>query len=72
MFGFAGLGIIITIAIVAYFVLTNSYPPQEDPTSLLVAFAVLCPPSFLSVPFIDAETGTEHGELLTKSEILQQ
>jgi FtsH-binding integral membrane protein len=56
----AGLGLIITVVLVAYLVLTDSYrnPPHELSTPLLVAFLVLCPPSLLSVAFIDAETGT--------------
>ena len=56
----AGLGLVITLVIVAYFAFTESYPnpPHVLSTPLLVAFLVLCPPSLRSVPFIDAEIGT--------------
>jgi hypothetical protein len=51
---FAGLGLAITVLIVAY--VFN--PLENTPTPLLLAFAILCPPSLLSPPFIDAEIGT--------------
>ena len=57
---FAGIGLLATVAIATYLVLTQSYPnlPHELSTPLLVAFHVLCPPSLLSALFIDAEIGT--------------
>jgi len=57
---FAAIGLLVTVAIAAYLVLTESYPnpPHELSTPLLVALLVLCPPSLLSALFIDAEIGT--------------
>jgi hypothetical protein len=56
--GFATIGFVITTSIVAYQVLTDSNPPPVLSMPELVAFIILCPPSLLTVPFIDAETGT--------------
>ncbi len=55
-----GFGVLVTVAIAAYLVLTESYPnpPHELSAPLLVLFLVLCPPSLLSALVIDAETGT--------------
>jgi len=56
----AGFGLLVTVAIAGYLVLTESYPnpPHELSTPLLVLFLALCPPSLLSALFIDAEIGT--------------
>jgi hypothetical protein len=58
IFGFAALGFAVTTFIVAYQVLTNSYPPPDLSMPVFVAFIILCPPSLLTVAFIDAEVGT--------------
>lgn len=54
----AVLGLVLTIVIVAYLEFTNSTtsPPLSNP--LAAVFVILCPPSLLSIPFIDAEPGT--------------
>ncbi len=56
--GLAALGLAITAIIVAYQLLTDSYPPRPMSDTLFLAFVILCPPSLLSIPIIDAETGT--------------
>jgi hypothetical protein len=58
IFGFVVLGFAVTTFVVAYQVLTNSYPPSDLSMPVFVAFIILCPPSLLTVPFIDAEVGT--------------
>jgi FtsH-binding integral membrane protein len=58
--GLAGFGLLVTVALAAFIVLTDSYPnsPHELSTPLLVTILILCPPSLLSALNIDAETGT--------------
>ena len=58
MVGLAILGLAVTVFIVAYQVLTNSYPPRLISDRLFLTFIILCPPSLLSIPIIDAEVGT--------------
>jgi hypothetical protein len=55
---FAALGFAITTFIVAYQVLTTSFPPWELNPLIYVAFIFLCPAFFLAIPLIHAETGT--------------
>jgi hypothetical protein len=57
-FGFLGLAI--CSLFVVYQVVTDSAasPPPPLHSSLLTLLVALCPPSLLSVPFIDAEVGT--------------
>lgn len=54
----AAFGLLVAAGIAAFLVLTDSDPPHELSTPLLIAFLVLCPPSLLSAFVIDAETGT--------------
>ena len=57
--GLALFGLAVTVAIAAYLELTDSTvpsPPISD--RLFVTFVILCPPSLLSIPVIDAEPGT--------------
>jgi FtsH-binding integral membrane protein len=58
--GLAGFGLLVTVVVAAFLVLTDSYPnpPHEPSTPVLVTILVLCPPSMLSALVIDAETGT--------------
>ena len=58
--GLAGFGLVVTVVVAAFLVLTDSYPnhPHELSTPLLVTILILCPPSLLSALVIDAETGT--------------
>lgn len=58
--GLAGLGLLVTVVVAAFQVLTDSYPnpPHELSTPLLVTILALCPPSLLSALFIDAKIGT--------------
>jgi hypothetical protein len=56
--GSALLGLAITAVIVTYLVLTDSSPPPSPNLALAGVFFILCPPSLLTIPFIDAETGT--------------
>jgi FtsH-binding integral membrane protein len=58
--GLAGFGLLVTVVVAAFLVLTDSYPnpPHELSTPLLVTILILCPPSLLSALVIDAETGT--------------
>jgi hypothetical protein len=57
---FGAFGLLVALAIAAYLAMTESYPhpPHVLSTPLLALFLVLCPPSLLSVLFIDAEIGT--------------
>src|SRR6266849_8014944 len=57
--GFTAVGLGITVAFVAYQVLTDSSPPPPPNIPLLLIFMVLCPPSFLTIPLIDVEIGSE-------------
>jgi hypothetical protein len=56
--GFVGL--IVPGLLVAYQIAANSAasPPQTLNRFLLIAAVLLCPPSLLSIGFIDAEIGT--------------
>ncbi len=56
--GFGVLGLAITVVIVVYQLATNSYPPQPLSAPLFLSVIILCPPSLLTIPIIDAETGT--------------
>ena len=58
--GLAGLGLLVTVGVAAFLVLTESYPtpPHELGTPMLVTILVFCPASLLSALFIDAEIGT--------------
>jgi FtsH-binding integral membrane protein len=58
--GLAGLGLLVTVGVAAFLVLTESYPtpPHELSTPMLVTILVFCPASLLSALFIDAEIGT--------------
>jgi len=58
--GLAGFGLLVTVVVAAFLVLTGSSPnpPHELNTPVLVTILALCPPSLLSALFIDAETGT--------------
>jgi hypothetical protein len=58
--GVAGFGLLVTVGVAAFLVLTESYPnpPHELSTPVLVTVLALCPPSLLSALFIDAEIGT--------------
>ncbi|MGB2899061.1 MAG: hypothetical protein WBB89_07340 [Candidatus Acidiferrum sp.] len=56
---FAVMGLVITAVFVAYQVLTDSSPPPPPNISLILMFMVLCPPSFLTIPLIDVEIGSE-------------
>jgi hypothetical protein len=57
--GFAALGLGITAVFVAYQVLTDSSPPPPPNIPLILVFMILCPPSFLTIPLIDVEIGSE-------------
>jgi hypothetical protein len=56
----AALGMAIALVIAAYLALTVSTtsPPQPMSDRLFMTFVVLCPPSLLSIPIIDAEPGS--------------
>jgi len=54
----AVLGFTITAVFVTYQLITDVQSPISRNPLLMVAFVVLCPPSLLSVPVIDAEVGT--------------
>ena len=58
--GLAGFGLLVTVVVAAFLVLTGSYPnpPHELSAPVLVTILALCPPSLLSALFIDAEIGT--------------
>ena len=53
----AGFGI--TAVFLAYQVLTDSSPPLPPNILLYLIFMILCPPSFLTIPLIDVEIGSE-------------
>jgi len=55
----AVLGFAVTAAFVSYQLVTaDSQSPISRNSTLMVVFVVLCPPSLLSLPFVDAEVGT--------------
>ena len=56
----AALGLAVTVVIAAYLALTLSAASPVPPLSdrLFATFVILCPPSLLSIPIIDAEPGT--------------
>ncbi|MGA7852794.1 MAG: hypothetical protein WCA15_05665 [Candidatus Acidiferrales bacterium] len=53
--GLVGLGV--TAVFVVYQLIMDTYPPR-GPMAVDIVFMLLCPPSVLSVPVIDAEIGT--------------
>jgi formate/nitrite transporter FocA (FNT family) len=55
---FAVAGLAVTAGIVAYLVVTNTYPSSDPKISVLLLAVIFCPPCLLSIPIIDAETGT--------------
>jgi len=55
-FRFATLGLSFTALFVVYQMLTE--PGVSRDHLVMIGFVVLCPPSLLSVPFIDVEVGT--------------
>ena len=55
-FRFAMLGLSITALFVVYQLLTE--PGVSRDHRVMIGFIVLCPPSLLSVPFLDIEVGT--------------
>jgi hypothetical protein len=55
-FRFAMLGLSITALFVVYQLLTE--PGVSRDHLVMIGFIVLCPPSLLSLPFIDVEVGT--------------
>ncbi|SRR5216683_6763294 len=57
--GFTAVGLGITVAFVAYQVLTDSSPPPPPNIPLYLICMILCPPSFLTIPLIDVEIGSE-------------
>ena len=63
-FRFASLGFAITAAFVTYQLLTDSQSPMTRNPLLMLTFVILCPPSLLSLPFIDLEVGTSGFYLL--------
>ncbi len=56
---FAVVGLVVTAGSVAYQVLRDSSPPPPPNIPLLLTFMVLCPPSFLTIPLMDVEIGSE-------------
>lgn len=54
----ATLGFAITAAFVSYQLITDSQSAIGRNSSFMVLFVVLCPPSLLSLPFIDTEVGS--------------
>jgi len=54
----AVLGLTITAAFVAYQLVTDPQSPISRNSGVMMVFLVLCPPSLLSLPFNDAEFGS--------------
>lgn len=52
------LGFSITALFVAYQLLTDSLSDSPRNSAMLIFFVILCPPSLLTIPIIDAEVGT--------------
>jgi hypothetical protein len=59
IFCFAAAGPGITAVFVAYQVITDSSPPPPPNIILDLVFMILCPLSFLTIPLIDIEIGSE-------------
>jgi hypothetical protein len=57
-FRFGLLGLAIAFFFVVYQLGSDQWLPSPLNVSLMVLFMVLCPPSLLSIPIIDAEVGT--------------
>lgn len=55
---FAILGLSVTALFVAYQMLVDLQSPRSPSPAVMLAFVVLCPASLLSVPFSNAEVGT--------------
>ena len=55
--GFAGLGFLVAVLIWTYSEVSARSPHPAN-VQLWTLFVVLCPPSLLSIPFIDTEPGT--------------
>lgn len=58
VFRFAVLGFALTAVFVSYQLVTDTQSPFTRDSAIMLAFVVLCPPSLLSLPFRDAEVGT--------------
>ncbi|HEY0704237.1 MAG TPA: hypothetical protein VGD60_15810 [Candidatus Acidoferrales bacterium] len=58
IFRCAAAGFAVTAVFVAYQVVANVVKPDGLNIPALSVFVVLCPPSLISIPVIDAETGT--------------
>lgn len=54
----AVLGFAVTAAFVCYQLVTDAQSPIGRNPVLMLLFVILCPPSLLSLPFIDTEVGT--------------
>lgn len=53
----AVLGFAVTATFVSYQLVTDSQAPISRTPAIMLAFVILCPPSLLSLPFLDAEVG---------------
>jgi hypothetical protein len=59
-FRFTAAGFGIAVIFVILQVLADSFPPPAALSNLLFAiFMIFCPPSLLTIPLIDVETGTD-------------
>jgi hypothetical protein len=54
----AMLGFAITAAFVSYQLVTDPESPISRNSAVMRLFVILCPPSLLSLPFLDAEAGS--------------
>ena len=54
----AVLGFAVTAAFVSYQLVTDPQSSVNRNSELMLLFVILCPPSLLSIPIIDAEVGT--------------
>jgi len=52
------LGLAVTAGFVAYQLIVDLQSPRSPSPAVMIAFVILCPPSLLSIPFLDAEVGT--------------
>jgi len=57
-FRFAMLGLAVTALFVVYQVIADLQSPRSPSPAVMLTFVVLCPPSLLSLPFSDAEAGS--------------